>query len=132
MKAIKLAADKLRPQLIDIDYSPDTWIQTMREVCNTKWIERIIPWRLREESGQPYVLVCDENPMLKEDVKENLLASMCVGQEPFYGDMLIIKDVATEQGPDWLPVPEEEIDGLMWRLNGYADILMLALKGAGK
>ena len=130
MRAIKLSAGQLRPQVIDIEYSKDTWLKTMQDACQTTCISIFTPARLIKETGQMYFLCCDENALLMERPKENLLASACSGRrEALFGDVLIVKDGITDGEPDLVPVPEEEIDELLWLLHGYADSLMLALKG---
>lgn len=71
--------------------------------------EHVLPWGLR----QPFCLLIDEEGRVREDTPEiNWIASFWYGAnvhgEPILGDVVIMKDAITSQGPDIVGLTEEE------------------------
>ena len=102
---------------------------TMTEDHDCEWYSKqigasifqpVYPKGLKE----PYLFLCDEEGLMKEKPIINFLGSWMYGTqehgEPIVGDIMIVKQVMTPEGPDFDGMPADEADVITeWLLDHF-------------
>ena len=104
---------------------------TMTEDHDCEWYSKqigasifqpVYPKGLKE----PYLFLCDEEGLLKDRPVINFLGSWMYGTqehgEPIVGDIMIVKQVMTPDGPSFDGMPESEADVIAeWLLEHFGE-----------
>jgi len=90
------------------------------EQIGARIVQAVYPKGLKD----PYLFLCDEEGLLKEKPVINFLGSWMYGThehgEPIVGDIIIVKQVMTDEGPDFDGMPENEADVIAeWLLGSF-------------
>lgn len=84
----------------------------------------------------PYMFLCDEEGLLKEKPMINFLGSWMYETQdhgqPIVGDIIIVKQVMTDEGPDFDGMPESEADVLAeWLLDHFWEAHNMVMAAIG-
>ena len=107
MKTVKLNAMEISAQIVDVDEHKQL-LENAYELIGCDWVESVRAVNLKE----PYVLVVDEEGLVKDRPVLNLIASILYGAlkhgQPIAGDAIVMKEVWTEDGIDLEWLTDEE------------------------
>ena len=112
MKLLKISTDSTI-SVVDISGHTGPFHQKLSAELGVDSIEHVNARSLM----QPYCLYIDEEGLLKESVKVNPIASYLYGylehSQKIVGDVLIGKNVMTEEGPDWGCLKDGDVQALI-------------------
>lgn len=97
----------------EIELKPKKYLyQSMADAIGAELVEIVQP----KFFGDYYCIVCDESGLLKPEVKINIIASYLYGyqehNQPICGDVIIMKNVFTDDGIDTTGLDNTEIAAL--------------------
>ena len=115
--AVLLGVDYARVEKLTL---PDgaKMMDALRETVGCEWIEIVHPVGLTE----PYLMVVDEEGLLKDRPALNVIASYLYGThehgQPIVGNAVIIKEVETDEGAELAWLTEEEELAIERKIEG--------------
>lgn len=115
MNAI-LITTKDEISIVNLDNSKPLY-KAIGEVIGCDWIEVVHPIGL----VYPYCIVCDEEGRLKDHQYINYAGSLLydtpVHGQPIVGDIVIMKEIMTDEGPDIGGLDDGELLGMLKSLK---------------
>ena len=104
----------------DMTMTEDHAFDWYAEQIGARIVQTVYPKGLKD----PYLFLCDEEGLLREKPVINFLGSWMYGThehgEPIVGDIIIVKQVMTDEGPDFDGMPENEADVIVeWLLGSF-------------